>query len=81
MAKSRAGNTEKHAAKPHEPLFHIVKRPTIPMWKSWTIRAVAILAAFLVCGIVTFLLVGENPWICTSPCSAVPSAPAARSGS
>ena len=61
MAKSRAGNTEKHADKPHEPLFHIVKRPTIPMWKSWTIRAVAILAAFLVCGIVTFLLVGENP--------------------
>ncbi len=44
-----------------EPLFHIVKRATIPLWKSWMIRLIAILAAFLVCGIITFLLVGENP--------------------
>ena len=57
MAKS----TEKGTTKVREPLFHIVKRPTIPLWKSWMIRVIAILAAFLVCGIITFLLVERNP--------------------
>ena len=56
-----ANTKEKKAGKPREPLFHIVKRPTIPMWKSLTIRVIAILVAFLVCGILTFLLVGKNP--------------------
>ena len=54
-------NHAKGTGKAHEPLFHIVKRPTIPLWKSWMIRAIAILAAFLVCGIITFLLVQRNP--------------------
>ena len=49
------------SGKPREPLFHIVKRTTIPLWKSWMIRIIAILAAFLVCGIVTYLLVQRNP--------------------
>ena len=31
---------------PREPLFHIVKRSTIPLWKSWMIRLLAILSAF-----------------------------------
>ncbi len=57
MAKSVAKTT----GKAREPLFHIVKRPTIPLWKSWLIRVIAILAAFLVCGIITFLLVKRNP--------------------
>ena len=57
MAKS----TQKGITKAREPLFHIVKRSTIPLWKSWMIRAIAILAAFLVCGIITFLLVERNP--------------------
>ena len=54
-------NLAKGSGKPREPLFHIVKRPTIPLWKSWMIRIIAILAAFLVCGIITFLLVERNP--------------------
>ena len=58
MAKTTAVKSQGHTK---EPLFHIVKRSTIPMWKSWTIRLIAILAAFLVCGILTFLLVGKNP--------------------
>ena len=58
MAKEASVKSEGHV---HEPLFHIVKRPTIPLWKSWTIRLIAIAAAFLVCGIITFLLVGKNP--------------------
>lgn len=49
---------EKHA---HEPLFHIAKRDTIVWWRAWLIRAAAILAALVVCGIVTMLLTGENP--------------------
>ncbi len=44
-----------------EPLIHILKRPEIPFWKAWLIRAAAILIALLVCGLVTFFLVGRNP--------------------
>ncbi len=58
MAKQTAVKNEGHT---REPLFHVVKRPNIPLWKSWTIRVIAILAAFLVCGVITFLLVGRNP--------------------
>ncbi len=58
MAKQISANSPTHT---REPLFHIIKRPTIPLWKSWLIRLIAILAAFLVCGIITFLLVGKNP--------------------
>ena len=47
--------------KTREPLFHIVKRSSIPLWKSWVIRIIAVLAAFLVCGLITFLLVQRNP--------------------
>ena len=56
-----ANSTQKGITKVREPLFHIVKRSTIPLWKSWMIRIIAILAAFLVCGIITFLLVERNP--------------------
>ena len=46
--------------KKHEPLFHIAKRDTLPMYKSWMIRGVAIILALIVAGIVTMLLTGEN---------------------
>lgn len=58
MAKASNAKAGGHI---REPLLHISKRDTIPLWKSWLIRLVAILAAFLVCGIVTFILVGRNP--------------------
>ncbi len=58
MAKN---NTAKEIGRTREPLLHISKRATIPMWKAWTIRVIAILAAFLVCGIITFILEGRNP--------------------
>lgn len=48
-------------AKNHEPLFHIAKRDSLPLYKSWAIRAIAIIAALIVAGIVTMLLTGENP--------------------
>lgn len=45
-----------------EPFFHIAKRDALPWWKSWGIRAIAVLLALVVCGLVTVLLTGENPF-------------------
>ncbi len=63
MAKAMKHETDKAGTLDHtrEPLFRIIKRTDIPRWKSWMIRAIAILAALLVCGVVTFLLVKRNP--------------------
>lgn len=43
------------------PLFHIVKRKSIPWYQAWGIRAAAVIAALVVCAIVTMALTGENP--------------------
>ena len=43
------------------PLVHIVKRSSLPWYKSWAIRGAAIILALLVCAVVTTLLTGENP--------------------
>ncbi len=48
-------------SKVKEPLFHVVKRDDITRAKAWAIRLVAILAALVVCGIITFALTGDNP--------------------
>ncbi len=47
--------------KDHEPLFHIAKRDSLSMYKSWAIRGLAIILALIVAGIVTMLLTGQNP--------------------
>ncbi len=47
--------------KVHEPLFHIAKRDTLLWWKAWMFRAIAVLAALIVCGFVTLALTGLNP--------------------
>ncbi|MCQ2470947.1 MAG: ABC transporter permease [Clostridia bacterium] len=52
----------KNKEKVSEPLFHIVKRGNLPTTKSWLIRIVSIVAALIVCGIVTVLVTGENPF-------------------
>ena len=44
-----------------EPLFHIVKRDTLPWYQSMGIRAVAILLALVLCGIITTITTGINP--------------------
>ncbi len=36
-----------------EPLFHIVKRDVLPWYKAWGIRAIAIVASLILCGIIT----------------------------
>ncbi len=47
--------------KAHEPLFHIAKRDDLPWYASWGIRIVSIVAALIVCAVVTMLLTHENP--------------------
>ncbi len=47
--------------KTHEPLFHIVKRTEIEWYKAWIVRAVAIVAALIVCAVVTMLLTHKDP--------------------
>lgn len=53
-----AENTEK---KVREPLFHITKRASLPWWRTWMIRGIAILAALVVCGILTVSVTDLNP--------------------
>ncbi len=52
----------KPAEKKSEPLFHIAKRDSLVWWQSWLIRAIAIIAAMLVCGIVIVFLTDLNPF-------------------
>ena len=47
--------------KKKEPFFHVVKRDALPWYQSVGIRAVAIILALIVCGIVTTLTTGINP--------------------
>lgn len=47
--------------KSQEPLFHIIKRSAIPWYKAWMFRGIAIVAALLVCAVVTTMLTGEDP--------------------
>lgn len=45
----------------HEPLIHITKREQMIWWKAWLIRAIAIIIALIVSGVVITLLTGINP--------------------
>ncbi len=45
-----------------EPLFHIVKRPTITLKKSLGIRVGAILLALVLVGIITLIILKQNPF-------------------
>jgi len=56
---NKESSTEK---KQREPLFHIIKRSALPLKQSLLIRAVAILLALVFAGLVTLILLGENPF-------------------
>lgn len=47
--------------KTHEPLFHISKRTDVSLSKGIAVRIIAILAALVVCGIVTKIFTGDDP--------------------
>ena len=44
-----------------EPLFHISKRGALPWYAAWGIRGVALIAALVLCSLITVLVTGENP--------------------
>lgn len=44
-----------------EPLLHIVKRTALPWHRAWLIRLIAIVAALIVCALVTMTVTGEDP--------------------
>lgn len=44
-----------------EPLFHVIRRDDMTRKKAWLIRAIAIVAALIVCAIITAALTGDNP--------------------
>ncbi len=44
-----------------EPLFHIVKREGLPWHTATLVRLCSVIAALIVCAIVTMALTGENP--------------------
>ena len=41
--------------------FHVVKRSTIPLWKSMLYRVIAVLAALLLCSLLAIFMIGANP--------------------
>ena len=47
--------------KVREPLLHIVKRDALPWYASWGIRIAAIVAALIICGVITMLVTHINP--------------------
>ena len=47
--------------KTRTPLFHVSKRGLLPWYKTWAIRAAALLLALISCGVITSLVTGQNP--------------------
>ena len=47
--------------KTRTPLFHVSKRGLLPWYKTWAIRAAALLLALVSCGVITSLVTGQNP--------------------
>lgn len=48
--------------KTRTPLFHIVKRDQLPLWKSMLVRAIAIVLALATSGLLFTILSGESPF-------------------
>ncbi len=55
-------NADVKKQKQNEPLFHIIKRSALPIKGSLAIRILAILAALLIVGLFTLIILGENPF-------------------
>ena len=49
--------------KNHEPLFHISKNDAVPVKKALLIRVIAVLAALVFVGIMSMILIKENPFL------------------
>ena len=44
-----------------DPLVRIVRRESMPLWKSIMVRVIAVVASLLVAGVIIFLLTGASP--------------------
>ena len=45
-----------------EPLFHIVKRDVMPLWKSLAIRVIAVVGALLLCSLLAIFMIKADPF-------------------
>ncbi len=61
MDKQQVHISKKSASGSREPMFHIVKRDTLPWWKSLLIRVGSVLAGLIFCALVTVILTDKNP--------------------
>jgi len=52
---------KKHNNRSSEPLFHVVKRDSMPIWKSMLIRVIAVAAALLLCSLLSIFMINANP--------------------
>lgn len=50
-----------HEKSVREPLFHIVKRDTLPWSRAMAIRVIAVLAALVLCSLLSVLLIDADP--------------------
>ena len=48
--------------KTHTPLFHVSKRGALRWYQSWAIRGAALLLALVLCGIITSIVTGQDPF-------------------
>ena len=46
----------------HEPPFHVIKRDVLPLHKAMLIRVVAVVAALLLCSVLSIFLINANPF-------------------
>ena len=46
----------------HEQLIHISKRAALPMWQSWLIRVLSVVASLILCAVIIVLFTGDNPF-------------------
>ena len=44
-----------------EPLIHITKNASLPMWKGFLIRVAAVAIAFLLCSLLAYVFINANP--------------------
>ena len=58
MTTTKAATKE---VKSREKPFHIVKRTDMPIWKSWMIRILSVLASLVVCAVIIVAVTGDNP--------------------
>ncbi len=52
----------KAKAKKFEFPFHVIKRSTIPLWKSMLFRVIAVFVAILLCSVLSIFMIGANPF-------------------